>query len=424
MTQAAFLDRERVYYIGKEAVAYGTQAATMRRLHALQTSDIVAGLAREVLVNDTSAVRRDDNPSRVLGLQRGAPGALSVLLKGCKSANRLDPGGTAAGQSQRIMLEHGFGREYAQLGCTVGSSSTTTSIVVDDSSARKPGELVLIETASASGIFNAATIVAVPDGTHITIAQGLAAAPTSGARVRACHTYVPAETRSTALSLEQAQVGQGVTGREYRVLGAFGSLALAFPDRFGQLIQASLSFAGYQSSTGPSSLSLTTTPADDDMDVPFIWTPAVWLDSTIERASDSAYVLERLGVEMMGAPDPIVNPNKAGAVGGFIDTAGREGGIAYRVTAQVQCDPAEISAFTAQTMRRMLVQVTSDGGSILVLDFPRLELIEQPQPVALGAGRRGLSLVFGARRDTTCTLSGSTAEDTDMGYAPFRLGIG
>ena len=422
MAQADFLDRRRVHYIGAEGT-YGTRAGTRYRLHCNAGSDIAAGLTREMLDPGRESPIRADNSRRVKGLQRGAFGALSFNVCGIPSAARLGAAGTVTGLSHRVIYKHGFGLEYAALGCTVGTGSTTAQLIVDSTTGRRAGEMILVEI--TAGVWQPTKVAEVVDATTLNLVHELSSAPANGRGVKGMYTYGLGEVRSEGLTIEQAQTG--TSGREYRVLGGFGNLALAFPEAFGQLITATLTGVGQQSWSGPETLSPSmdnTDPADDDMGVPFVHNPTLFLEETITRASDTPYRFERMGFELMSAPDVVPGGGSTNAIAGFLDTAGREGGVIARVTMQIRCDPAEAQIFAAQTIRSGLHYQESSDGSFVAFEYPRMELVEQPQPVTLGSGRRGMSLVYNLLRDTSCTPAGTTQAELDLARTPFRFALG
>jgi len=422
MAQADFQDRTRVHIIGAEGT-YGTRASTRYRLHCNAGSDIAAGLTREMLDPGRESPLRWDNSQRVKGLQRGAFGALSFNMAGIPTAARLGAAGSVTGLSHRVIYKHGLGHEYAALGCTVGTGSSTTSLVVDSTAARRAGELILVEV--TAGVFEPAKVGEVVNGTTLTLVHALSSAPANGRAVRGMYTFGLSEVRSAGLTIEQAQTG--ASGREYRVLGGFGNLAFGFPQAFGQLITATLTGVGQQSWSGPETLSPSidsTDPADDDMGTPFVLNPTLWLEALVERATDTPYRFEQLGVELMSAPDVVPGGGSTNAIAGFLDTAGRENGSIGRITMQVRCDPAEVQAFTAQTIRSGLLYQQSGDGSFMCVELPRLELVEHPQPVTLGSGRRGMALTFNMLRDVSCTPAGTTQDELDLARTPFRLGLG
>lgn len=422
MAQDDFVERRRVHVVGAEGT-YGTRASTRYRLHCNAGSDIAAGLTREMLDPGRESPIRADNSRRVKGLQRGAFGALSFNVCGIPSAARLGAAGTVTGLSHRVIYKHGFGLEYAALGCTVGTGSTTARLIVDSTTGRRAGEMILVEI--TAGVWQPAKVKEVIDGTTLDLVHELSSAPANGRGVRGMYTFGLAEVRSEGLTIEQAQTG--ASGREYRVLGGFGSLALAFPEAFGQLIAATLTGVGQQSWSGPETLSPSmdsTDPADDDMGVPFVHNPTLYLEEAITRASDTPYRFERMGFELMSAPDVVPGGGSTNAIAGFIDTAGREGGVIGRVTMQIRCDPAEAQTFAAQTIRSGLHYQEASDGSFVAFEYPRMELVEQPQPVTLGSGRRGMSLVYNLLRDTSCTPAGTTQAELDLARTPFRFALG
>lgn len=424
MAQVDRLDRLRVTYVGTEESAVGTRASSMKRIHLVQgQGDVGAALAVDMVPINDDKVIRYDNPQHLHGLKGGAWGAPQFLLKGVASGDRLASGDTAVELSQHVLLEHGIGRKSAGIGCTIGSGSTRTELVVDAHTDLKIGQVILVEI--SSGVWEAATITAFADSTHITLREGLTTAPTNGLGVRGMYNFVPAETRTSTLSVEQKLTAG--SGLEYRVLGAFGSLAMAFPDAFGKEIPVTLTGVGCHTWQGPTTLTSpsfgTSTPADDDMGLPFLWRPKLYLDTSITRQSDSPYRVEKCGFEFMSAPDPIPDGTADTGVKGFLDTAGREGGVFARVTLTIRVDTGEDAIFDADTIRAGLLTVENSDGSVLALAFGRASLAAKPQKVTLGSGRTGYTLVLNLLRDTL-TAASTNADELDLARAPFRLAVG
>lgn len=424
MAQINNLDRERVTYVGLEEVATGTRSSGMERIHLVQSQgDIGGALGRDMIPVDDDRVIRFDNPQRVRGLKTPGWGALTAYLKGVKSADRLGAGATPAVLSQHVLLEHGLGRKSTGVGCTVGTGSSATVLVVDDNSGLKVGQLCFVEL--DDGTFEAATIITLTSTTGITLREGLTSAPSNGNAIRGSYTFVPSESRTSTLSVEQKLTG--TSGLEYRVLGAFGSLAWAFPDAFGKPITFTLTGVGHSTSQGPTTLSSpsfgTSTPADDDMGALVLHNPTLYLDTAITRASDSPYRIEKMALEMMSAPDPIPDPTTETGQGGYVDTAGRDNGVFAQLTLTIRHDTAEETIFDAQTLRAGLIQWDCSDGSIVALSFGRAELVAKPVKVVLGSGRSGMTLVLNLLRDTM-TAGGSSAELLDLARAPLRIGVG
>lgn len=424
MAQVDRLDRERVTYVGEEESAVGTRSAAMKRVHLVQgQGDVGAALTVDMVPVEDDRVVRFDNPQHLHGLKGGAWGAPQFLLKGVKSADRLGAGDTAVSLSQHLLLAHGIGRLSAGVGCTVGTGSTRTDLVVDDNTGLYAGQVIIVEI--AAGVFEAATITALSSTTGIALREGLTSAPTNGLAVRGAYTFVPAETRTSTLSVEQKQTAG--SGLEYRVLGAFGNLAMAFPDAFGKPIVCTLTGVGCHTWQGPTTLTSpsfgTSTPADDDMGSPFLWKPKLYLDTTITRQSDSPYRVEKCAFEFMSAPDPIPDGTADTGVKGFLDTAGREGGIFARLSLTIRMDTGEETIFDADTIRSAIITVDNADGSMLALTIGRCSLAAKPQKVTLGSGRTGMTLVLNLLRDTI-TAATTGAEEIDLARAPFRLAVG
>lgn len=416
--------KKTVTTIGLES-SPGTIASSLYRLHCVLGSMLNGGFATEMLAVPNESPVRFDNPKRAKGLETSKWGPLKIQWKGVPTAAQLGAAGTVTALSQRPFLRHGFGREYAALGCTIGTGSNTTTLVVDSTTARRAGELILVEV--SSGVWEVAKVGAVTDSTHLALIHALSASPTNGLGVRGMYNYAIADTRNSTLSIEQRMVD---SGHEYRVLGAAGALKIDLPAKFGEIPTFSLDgeAMGHE---GPATLadpafSESSDPEDDDMGDPFVWRPTIFLDSTIERASDSQYRLEALTLEFMSAMDPIPDASKANAVGGYLDVSGRDGDVFAKGTIRIRADSAEVTNFLAGTIRRMLITLPATGaGSVAALELARLYITGEPKPIVLGKGRHGMEFPFELLRDTTCTEPGSpSSEAKDLARSPLRFAIG
>lgn len=427
MAQTDFLSRETVTYLGA-SVTFGSRAgATLYRLACEQGSVLASGFMEDRLEVPDERQVRYDNPKRVRGLKSRASkwGPLKVLLKGIKTANKLDPGGAVGALSQRPFFKHGFGREYAALGCTVGVGSTTSVLVVDSTTDRRCGELIAVEI--TAGVFEVAKIGAVTDATHLALVHALSAAPATTRIVRGMYGYYCPETKNDALVIEQAFVGEATSVNEYRALGCYGALKWEFGN-WGDIVKISMDgqCVDWQ---GPTTLAApvfgSADPADDDMDEAIPWVPLLHLGATIDRSLDTPYRIEKCSFEHMTAWDPIPDGSKSQAVGGVLDTAGRESGVFGKLTLTIRSDPAELTRFTARTDLTGLITCQDQGlTSLASWEFGKLYLVAPPKPVSLGKGRGGAELTFEVRMDSSVTLPvGATTEEKDMARSPVRFGM-
>lgn len=414
----SILHRETVTMVGKEAVAVGTQAASMVRAKLIQGSHIAARLDRATLDLPDESPLRWENPARVHGLKTGTWGPISWHWRACASGDRLSAGGTAnSARSQHLLMEHGLGRIYAALGCTIGTGSDTNTLVVDSTADRRAGEVILVEV--SSGNWEPNVVSSVTNGTTMELKYVLSGSPTNGLGVRGGYTFLLAETRNTTLSLEQRHVDPS-QNEEYRVLGAFGNFKLALPDAYGQKIVCSLDGAGCSSWEGPTTLtsnafSGTSAPADSDMG-------EVLLHSPIVKIADTVRAVEKVAIEIMSKADPIPRSDTQTGVNGFIDVAGRDGGQIVKVSLTVEFDRDDATTFDAGTVVSFFAVFEGASGGWGVIEVPRMELIERPKPVSIGGGRLGAVLVGNALRDTLTPASAS-AERNDLAYAPLRVAV-
>ena len=425
MTQRNSITFESVTYLGAETTC-GTHPGdgALTRIKIVKGGLLASGFMEAREENPDESQSRYDNPKRTKGLKKGSKwGPLKVQLKSIKTAARLGVAGSLSALSHRVMLKHTFGTEYAAVGCTIGVGSTRTSVVVDSTTGRRAGEIVLVELGSGATAVN--KIAAVNDGTHLTMTYPLPSAPESGGEVRGFYTYAMAEARDKTLTIEQKHVSNA--GEEARALGCFASPKLELPE-LGKVPTWTLEGTCVDWQDGATLADPAfgaSTPADDDMGPPMVWQPRVFIGSSIDMQTASRWSLEKMTVDIMVNAEEIPDAAYDSMVGGYMDTGGRENGTAARLSMSVRYDPALESGFTGQTEVSLFLTNTDTNGNVFVLDVGRMYLVEHTKPVTLGKNRRGMSLVYEVRRDTTTTLAGgASAADKDIAWTPVRVALG
>lgn len=423
MTQRSGLIRETITLVVKESTSGTHPGSGDVRVQTMQNSLLASGFGYEMLPNDTESPSRIDNPAHIRGKKVAKWGPIAWPLRGIPSASRLVAAGSTTKLSDDYLYEHGYGRRYAAVGTTVsGTSSSTSNVDLASVTGRKAGELLAIETSSGAYEFGQVSAVGAGD---VDLVTALAAAPaTNGFIVRAARNFVLPETRNETIALSQKHVGPSVTDEEYRVVGAMGMLKLAFPE-FGKIPTASLEgeAMGWE---GPTTLATPswgagTDPADSDMDAQIPWTPVLYINGTETVFEPGTFTLE-----ISQKPDPVGNGAKSTGIGGWLDTAGRDAGVAVKWSLSLRMDTAQHAVFDAGTIKSLML-VCSPGGTALttaaVWLLPRVQLTEtRPVPVSLGAGRIGIKLTGHALRNTL-TPTSSSAQDTDLARSPLVFGL-
>ena len=234
-----------------------------------------------------------------------------------------------------------------------------------------------------------------------------------------------AEARDKTLTIEQKHVSNA--GEEARALGCFASPKLELPE-LGKVPTWTLEGTCVDWQDGATLADPAfgaSTPADDDMGPPMVWQPRVFIGSSIDMQTASRWSLEKMTVDIMVNAEEIPDAAYDSMVGGYMDTGGRENGTAARLSMSVRYDPALESGFTGQTEVSLFLTNTDTNGNVFVLDVGRMYLVEHTKPVTLGKNRRGMSLVYEVRRDTTTTLAGgASAADKDIAWTPVRVALG
>ncbi len=399
----------------------GTHAGTTpKRVRALRQLLLKKATRDRVGVPSESPLRFD-NPAHIDG-KDSVEWQLSVHLSGVATGDRLVSGGATTERSHDVLFKHLFGRRYAAAGTTVsGSGSTTTTVDLTSATGRKVGELVMIGHLVRR-------VTAITSNT-ITVAPALPAGPADAAVVRGSRCFVPANRRTATLSIEQKLINtEDAAVHEERVLGAFGTVAWQFGAQ-GTLVtvQASGKGISYQ---GPSALSdpswaLGQSPADDDMDPPFAWTPTAFIDGaavTIEPGS--------FKVTHPGSAQEIGGSGSRSGIAGFMDTAGRDSDAGVQVEFTVRLDedwPTTTFDGGPSTTFHLLVTCDPELGdgsptTLAAWEFPRLQLLERPVKGDMN-GRAVYTIKAHALRDTLTPASATTAEDRDLAWAPFRFAL-
>lgn len=421
MAQVDELIREKITGVVAEGTP-GSHGGTIVRVALTNDSLLATGFGREMQENDSESPSRYDNPPHVPGKEQTGWGPLKWQWRGIPSASRLTAAGSADPLSDEHLWEHGFGRRYAAVGTTIsGTSSTTTTADLASATGRKPGELIAVET--TSGVFEVRSIRSLAS-TTATVSPAFGTAPTTNGRiVRGVRTFVLPETRNKHLTIEQKLIG---TAQEFRCLGAMGILKLNFPavgvPPTAELQGEAADVQGPTTLSSPS-WSLGTDPADSDMDQPLVWMPRLFINGTEARFEPGS-----LKIEIAQKPDPVPNGAKASGVGSYLDTAGREGGVIVTGEFQIRWDTGEVTSFdnTSVQIRHLLLVCDPNNGlattTMAVIEIPRFQVINRPNPISLGSGRKGMTVRFKGLKDNV-TPASSSAEDTDLARSPIRFGL-
>jgi hypothetical protein len=423
MTQRSGLIRETITVVVKES-SPGTHPGSGDVRVKLENGSILpTGFTREMIPNDTESPSRYDNPEHIPGKKIAKWGPLSWRVRGIPEASRLVAAGSATALSDEHLYEHGYGRRYAAVGTTTsGTSSSTSNIDLTAVTGRKAGELLAIESTSGGYEFGQVSVVGASD---VDLVTALASAPNANGRiVRAARNFVLPETRNSTLSISQKFIGPSVTDEEYRVTGAMGTMKITFPEVGKPILHAlegeAVDWFGPTTLADPS-WGAGTDPSDGDMDAPLLWAPVLYINGTETRFEPGTFSLE-----IMQKPDPEGNGAKSSGFGSWLDTAGRDNGVAVSWKLRLRMDTAQHAVFDAKTIKSLML-VCSPGGSALttaaVWLLPRTQLTgPRPVPVSLGSGRIGIELTGHALRNTL-TPTTSSAQDTDLARSPIVFGL-
>ena len=419
MSQRDAVLRQQIAGLARETTP-GTHPGSVTRIALVGGAPLLTKATQEMVAVPTDSPLRTDNPAHIAG-KTVAEWQATIQMRGILSADRLVAAATPAELSHDLLLEHGFGRRTAVVGTTVtGSGSTVSTVDCTSVTGMKAGMIVLVGS-SPRRITSIAS-------TTLTVAPALGGIPATSTVVRGTRTFVLADARNKHLSIEQRMVDMASgTHTEERVLGAFGTMSMSFP-AVGQI--PTIAFKGQAISyQGPATLSspswsLGVSPADDDMGDPLCWYPKVYVDGT-------AYTIEPGSLKINVAQNitPVGNGAVRSGINSFLDTSGRDNGMAVSGEFVIRIDHSEAtSTFDSGTIRHLLVHCDPDDDvstvtTSVAIEIPRFQVTERPVRVDAGGGRAGYKIAFKALRDTLTPASATTAEDRDLAYTPIRYAI-
>ncbi len=421
MSQSDVLVRERATRIGFES-NFGTTPAgsfpnAMTRVFPLGDDLILEGLAEEMLPVGDERVRRLDAIHPVHGLKIASKiGALKCLLKATPSANQLTASGTPIESGAYLMLGHALGGVRADLGSTVASAASATGFTVQSGDGAN----------FTKGCFIAVTIAGEPEWTQITnvstdtltVSPALSTTPSTSAVVRNLYNFVPAESHSSSLTLQQAFVGDSTA--QVTANGCYGDISFEMPE-FGKLPSMSLSLTA-TNFTGPSSQGLGVATASDPEGAAFMWAPKVYLATSVDRAT--WLVCEGAGVEFANGWEVVRDPGATQTVHSVVNAGGRP--TAVKANIKLRFDSAYPTAFEADTAYRMvIVQKIGTGAtaSFWIWSLPAARIVAQPKLTKIGS-RLHMELVLEGTPSALITDAGETGGAADFVHSPLHIAFG
>lgn len=421
MAQANVIIREQAVYFGEESTFGATPASTFPNV---MTRTIVAepvvpdGAVREMLdVNDVR-VRRLDAIQPVQGLEIGSKLSASMLLKATPSASQLIAAASAGSLTPRLWLRHALGTENATAGSTVatGTSSTAFDVQPGEGVNFAKGTFIAVEV---SGAMEWALVTNVATDT-ITVAPALSGTPSTSAVVRNLYNYAPAESHTSSLTAQVAFVGD--TSAQYTFNGCFGDLSFAFGD-FGRLVSMKLDLSSV-SFVGPSSQSIVTTTASDEMGAAFPLAPQVYLAAASAPTRGTYTACEKFAIEYKNTWEMVRDPSTTSTVTAVVNTGGRPRAVKAMIT--LRTDTSYPTAFDAETRYSLtIVQRIGSGttASFWIWNLNNCKLTAEPKVTKVGE-RKYYELEFSGLQDDAVTVGGSSGTALDPIYGPLRIAFG
>lgn len=416
MAQANLHPDTLVCRIGAEST-FGTTASTMKRLILSGAQVPLAGLKTEMLPVMDLSPHMEDPRSPVRGLARGGQVTLKLALK--RNPTRLTSSATpvaysnSSALSHQILLTHWFGAEHVAAGSILdgGFSLGDTSIVVDGGGSRFPAGSMIGIVEDTAGL--RPYLVTARSGDTLTIFPSLRGAAANAAVVANSYTYARAESHTgPSLTVEQAQY-EASAANQRRARGVYGACKLTLA--IGQ--QPMIDFTGESSAEdGPGDLSIPVTAAADDMGAYVgAWTPEVLFQSS--ASFTASYVCDSFELDVPNAWQWITQGDGVGARNGAVRVNGKSGPCTWSM--KLRMDPAEYTAFSADTVRYLMAWVTVSTG-IVGVEITRAALTEEPQQV-IENGLVFVTLKGVALQDTITAGSPVASDSTDLSRSPVRL---
>jgi len=421
MSQSDVLVRERATRIGFESTFGTTPASTfpnaMTRVFPLGDDLILEGLAEEMLPVGDERVRRLDAIHPVHGLRMASKiGALKTLLKATPSANQLTAAGTPIESGAYLMLGHALGGVRVAVGSTVASAASPTAFTLQAGDGAN----------FAKGCFIAVTIAGEPEWTQITnvstdtltVSPALSGTPATSAVVRNLYNFVPAESHSSSLTIQQAFVGDSTA--QVTANGCYGDISFEMPE-FGKLPSMSLSLTA-TNFVGPSTQSLGVATASDPEGAAFAWTPKVYFATSVDRAT--SLVCESASVDFANGWELVRDPGAVQTVHSVVNAGGRP--TAVKANIKLRFDSAYPTAFSADTAYRLIiVQKIGTGAtaSFWIWSLPAARIVAQPKLTKIGS-RLHMELMLEGTPSALITDAGETGGAADFVHSPFHVAFG
>jgi len=420
MSQLNVLIREQAVYVGEESTFGATPSGSFPNAmtRTIVSEPIVAdGAVREMLDVSDVRVRRADAIQPVQGLELASKIAASMLLKATPQASQLAAGVSAASLTPRLFLRHALGTEFALAGSTVATGTSATQFDVQSGLGANftKGTFIAVEIA---GQMEWALITNIATDT-ITVAPALSNTPATSAIVRNLYNYSMAESHATSLAVQVAYVGD--SAQQYTFNGAHGDLSFAFGE-FGKLVSMKLDMTAV-SFLGPSSQSIATTTATDEMGSAFPLAPQVYLAAASAPTRGTYTACEKFSIEQKCQWEMVRDPSAASTVTAVVDTAGRPRAAKAMLTLRTDADyPAAFDAETRYSLTIVQRIGTGTTASFWIWNMNNIKLTAEPKVTKVGE-RKYYDLEWSALQDDAVTLGGSPVV-LDAVLSPFRVAFG
>lgn len=406
MSQTNLRSADAVTYMGEEAVAFGTLAASMQRCTPIADS-VECSLMQDELENDAESIHLYDKQTTVQGLKSGTfkCGYYAKALSGRLTSSTL---------TVPVL--------YNVLRCLVGGMSPASGATVGAVAASPAGTATAVDVVSAANINEGEFITGIVSGVTeigrvrskatntLTMIPGFSAVLTSASAVGSCITLYPDESNTKTLSVQRGLVGYA--SEQYQLLGCTGGFSLRIAN--GQLLRFDLDLVAADWSQG--ALSLTTTAGTDSMGAPFLCGNQKVLLQAAATGAPTQFNIDDVTIEINGGMTHI--PAHGGTQGkvGVMRTGQR---LACVIKVKIRADVDWQTNWSAQSLYQFFYSATSGSGTSrqhLAFNAPRCQIVGNPVRTKLSENRVGYELTLHPQIDTSLS--------TALLRAPWAIGIG
>jgi hypothetical protein len=428
MTQVRIRGRDATTFIGEEAVAFGTTAATMLPAFPVTTDESggidTSGLTTAENDVEDESVYLQDNKTTVQGLQSGPVKGYNIAFR--PNTTQWASGVAVTDDYVGAALRMALGAEYPAVGATNGgdvlsaAAQTTTAVTVTTSGARFTiGEWVGVQTSLGLEFAQVINIAA----NVLTLNPALVGSPvaTTG-KVYGCKTWAPVQDNTRSATIQHAKAMNA--NYQYTANGCALNLAgLSLEIGKIPILSFDIESAAH---TGPSAQSIATTVQTNPCAAPIAvrGSTVLFQASSATALRTSQYTLEAFAPKFM----PLMGhaPGMGNDVQGKVACEVLGTRTLATIDLTLAADTAQFTNWSAQTDMMFLLLNTVGSGitrRATGLYVPTAQIVGEPKITVKGK-RVIVDLTIRPRMNTTCTTSGLTSTADYFARAPYYLFAG